>query len=89
MHRLTKEGDGFPSVEKTMVIREGNDHYWSDNNLAVHDNRLLFDSVHTEHSSLWEVNNRSAVQRTEDTAVGATRMSLVRSTVRRKIRLTW
>lgn len=89
MRRLTKEGDGFPSVEKTVVIREGNNHYWSDNNLAVHDNRLLFDSVHTEHSGLREVNNRSAVQGTKDAAVGAARLSLVRFTVRRKNRLTW
>lgn len=57
-----------------MVIREGDNHYWSNDNLAVHDNGLLFDSVHTEHSGLWEVDNGSAVQGTKDTTIGADRL---------------
>jgi len=68
-----------------MVIREGNNHYWSYNNLAVHDNRLLFDGMHTENGGLREVNYRSAVKGTEDAAVGAVCLSLVQFTVRRKI----
>lgn len=88
-HRLTKEGDCFPPVKKTMVIRESDNHYWSNNNLAVHDNRLLFDSVHTEHGGLWEVNNWSAVEGTEDATVGAKCLWLVRCTVRWRNRPTW
>ena len=72
-----------------MVIRESDNHYWSNDNLAVHDNRLLFDSVHTKHSRLWEVDNWSAVQGTEDAAVGAKHLSSVRFIVDRKNRLTW
>lgn len=87
--QLTKECDGFPSIEKTMVVREGNNHYRSDHNLPVHNNRLLFDSVHTEHGGLWEVDDGSAIQGAKDAAVGAERMLLVRFRVYWRSGLTW
>lgn len=72
-----------------MVIREGDDHYGSNHNLAVHNNRLLFDSVHTEHGGLWEVNDGSAIQRAKDTTVGTECLLLVRFTLHQRNRLTW
>ena len=68
-----------------MVVSKSDDHYWSNDNLAVHDDGFLLDGVHTEHGGLWEVNDWSAVQRTKHAAVGAEHHSLIRLTVNRKI----
>lgn len=44
-----------------MVICKGDNHYRSNDNLAVHHDGLLFDSMHTEDGGLWEVDNGSTV----------------------------
>ena len=38
-----------------MVVCQGNDHDGSDDDLAIYNNRLLLDRVHTEDSGLGKV----------------------------------
>ena len=54
-----------------MVIGESHDHDRPDDDLAVDDDGFLLDSVHAEHGSLWEIDDRSSVQRAENTSVRA------------------
>lgn len=67
----TKEGDGFPTVEKTMVVCECNDHDGTNDDLAVDDDRSVLDGVHTQHGSLWQVDDGCTVERAEDASVRA------------------
>ena len=43
----TEEGDGFPAVEQTVVVGEGDDHDGTDDNLTVDDDGSVLDRVHT------------------------------------------
>lgn len=54
-----------------MVIRQGDDHYRPNDDLAVDDNGFLLDSMHSEHGRLREVDYGSTVQGTKDAAVRA------------------
>ena len=54
-----------------MVVGERDDHNRADDDLAVDDDGLLLDGVHTEHGGLREVDDGRAVERAEDAAVGA------------------
>lgn len=44
-----------------MIICECDDHDRANDNLAVHDDRLLFDRVHSEDSCLWKVDAESQI----------------------------
>lgn len=87
--KLTKEGNGLPTVQETVVVRESDDHDGADDDLAVDDDGALLDGVHawrlfsievivvcnillTQDSGLWQVDYGSAVEGSEDTAVGTT-----------------
>ena len=45
--RLTKEGDGFPTIEETVVVCESDDHDGANDDLTVDNNGALLDRVHT------------------------------------------
>jgi hypothetical protein len=44
--QLTKECDSLPAIQQPMVIRERDDHDGPDDDLAIHNDRFLFDGVH-------------------------------------------
>jgi hypothetical protein len=44
-------------LRRTDVVSEGDDHDGSDDDLPVSDNRSVFDSVHTEHGRLREIDD--------------------------------
>ena len=42
----TEEGNRFPAVEETVIVRESDDHDRADDDLAVDDDRAVLDRVH-------------------------------------------
>jgi hypothetical protein len=63
----TKERNGFSAIQQSVVVSESNNHDGSDDDLSVDNNRLLLDGVHTEDSSLGQVD--TARQRAKRSAV--------------------
>ena len=54
-----------------MIIRQRNNHNRPNDDLAIYNDRLLLDGVHTEHGGLGQVDNGGTVERSEDTTIGA------------------
>lgn len=52
-----------------MIVGKREVHHGSDHDLAVDDNWLVLDGVKSENSGLWQVDDRSAHQGTENTSV--------------------
>ena len=55
----TEESSSFPTIEETVVVREGDDHDRADDDLAVDDNGALLDRMHTYRGVRNVVNNSS------------------------------
>ena len=66
-----KEGDSFPAVEESVVIGKGDNHDGADDNLAVNDDGLVLDCVHT-----WETKGKQL--NTQDTKGQHTKDSRLR-----------
>ena len=64
-----EEGDGFPSVEDTVIVGQGEVHHGTDLDLAVDGDWLVLDGVETEDGGLGEVDDGSAHERAKDAAV--------------------
>lgn len=84
-----EERDGFPAVEQSMIISEGDDHDGPDNNLAIDDDGPVFDGVHAEHGGLRQVDDRRSVQRTKHATVRATKAHQLGDHETDKDRPTW
>jgi hypothetical protein len=65
----TEERDGFPSVEQTMVVGEGDGHDGADDDLAVDDDGSVGDVVHAEDGGLGKVDDGGTEKRAEDASV--------------------
>ncbi|KAH3664259.1 hypothetical protein OGAPHI_004611 [Ogataea philodendri] len=70
IRKFERESNGFSTVQHTVIVGQSNVHHWTNLNLAVHSNRTFLDSVQSKNSSLWHVNNRGTIKRSENTSVG-------------------
>lgn len=61
------------SVKKRREMGHPAYHDRANLNLAINYDRLLFDGVHTQHSSLGQIDDGRSVQRAEYTTVGTAR----------------
>lgn len=66
---LDKELHGLPTIEKAVVVRQGQVHHGSNLDLAVDGNRTFLDGMEAKNSRLRQVDDGSAHERAEDTAV--------------------
>lgn len=66
----TKERDRLSAVQQPVVVREGDGHDGSNDDLSVNNDGLLDDVVHAEDGSLGQVDDGRSEERTEDTSVG-------------------
>ena len=58
---LDKESDGLPTIEESVVVGESDNHDGSDDDLAVDDDRLVLDGMHTEDGGLRKVDDRCTI----------------------------
>lgn len=61
--QLTKESNSFPAIQQPMVIRERDNHNGPDDDLAVHDDRFLFDGMHA-YCKAWSIYGRGKTRQT-------------------------
>ena len=66
---LHQKLNGFSAIQETVVVCQGQVHHRADNNLAVHNDWLILDSMEPKNSCLRKVDDWSTHQRAEDSTV--------------------
>lgn len=66
---LDQELYSFSSVEEAVIVRKGKIHHRTDFDFAIDSHGTFLDRMKSEHSCLWQVDNRSSHKGAEDTTV--------------------
>eukprot|EP00055_Hartaetosiga_balthica_P018501 m.134597 g.134597 ORF g.134597 m.134597 type:complete len:84 (-) comp9649_c0_seq1:1059-1310(-) len=56
---VAKEGNSFATINQSVIVSQSNIHHWANNNLSIHCNGSIEDTMHTKYGRLWWVDDWS------------------------------